>query len=289
MYEVTLPTGQSLTVKDFTQLKSMAMAGMFDADASIFDKTQNYRFRAGDHPVISKLLPPPPRPVAPPPPPAPKPTGPAAGYAPAPSAPSVHSGMVNADNSYVSEEMTRQYVACNWWVFWGVLALFGFFTSIISIVFFIYAVIRKQSIRQRAAELGINPDDIAMAANARFWQTGGPILKVFGILAACFVGLIVLTGIFGGMQGCSQTASDRERIRLVGAWQGDYGAGMNLNAGGRGQMTGNQEYMEFTWKAEDGHLKMYEPNSGNLASDANYSLSSDARTLHWGNRVFRKR
>jgi hypothetical protein len=209
MYEVYLPNGKVMTIKDFALLKDMATAGMFDADTMVLDKTQDHRFRAGDHPVIARLLPPPPKPTSvplpdsragipfPEPPDAPPLTGPAAGHAPKPSAPSIHGGTTPADNTFVSEEMVRQFTACNWWVFWGVLAIFGFFTSIISLVFFIYAIIRKQGIRQRAAELGINPDEIALAANTRFWQSGGPIIKVFGILAACLVGLFVFVGVIG--------------------------------------------------------------------------------------------
>lgn len=41
----------------------MATAGMFDADAIVLDTAKDFRFRAGDHPLISHLIPPP-RPTA---------------------------------------------------------------------------------------------------------------------------------------------------------------------------------------------------------------------------------
>lgn len=212
------PLGKKQRVTGLDTLAELARAGAIHAGTLVQDEATGKMFLAENHPFLKGKCIPAPATASNPlatPPPAPRPSGPAAGHAPQFSAPSVHAGGASQGNAFVSEEMVRQFVACNWWIFWGVLALFGFFTSIISIVFFIYAIIRKQGIRQRAAELGIDPDEIATAASARFWQTGGPILKVFGILAACLVGLFVFVGLIGA--GCSPKP----------ALESDYGSANN--------------------------------------------------------------
>lgn len=268
------PYGKKQRIADLDTLKELAISGVIHAGTVIHDEAANKVFVAGSHPFLKGKCKPaptaPPGAQSPPVPPPPssasqvindiggmlnRATAPpprSATAAPSPTAPPMGSGTVTAGNTFVSEEITTQYTTCNWWILWGFLPLLGCYTSPLSLVFWIYAIFRKQSLRQRAAELGFNPNDIARVAQARFWGTAKIFVVVGGLLFAVVIagGLLTMAG-STVVTGCSPA-----RNAYIGEWRYGPDVMVRLNRFGDGKMLHNGSNISFNWNIEGENIRL---------------------------------
>ncbi|MBB6053307.1 hypothetical protein [Armatimonas rosea] len=175
-------------------------------------------------------------------------------------------GKLNPANPYTTEEYTKQYTTLYWY---QALAIIGFITGPIAIGLFLYGVIQQGALRRRAAEMGVNPEELARAARARFWDTAGPIItmvvKSVAILGAVVGVVIVLAGGLscGAKQAAkgfvSATGEEHDPL-IVGKWTTSSHMGV----------------YEFE---HDGVGSIYETGMGTKLSDFDWHTTKD--TLYW--------
>lgn len=195
MYRVQLPSGEEISVSNLDELRKLGAQAKIWQSSYVYDEKSGRTFQAGEHPFLRNHVAPDPRPQ---PPQAVMPTPPVMADAPTPqseaSIPLARQfegplTLPQGVTEYAYKEYVSQWSTLDWWV---AMAVLGIWTGPIAIGMFVYSLIRKQALRQRVAEAGIDPRRLEYDGDARFWASAKPIVNIVGwIVVAIFFAVFV--------------------------------------------------------------------------------------------------